>query len=161
MEWWIVIAVFVVIAIAVVLYIWYLNSTSSSTAHSIVYKNKTIVSSSKVIPNTSDGISLIYYGSSTGIYSYNINTAATELVSSTVPSGLAYNSGLLVLDSSGNVFNYSVSQTVPIATGYNALYSTIGGYALGQVVNNAQTYIYSGSKTAANGNYGMVSYTVS
>jgi len=161
MNWWIIIGIFVAVVIVMILFIYYQSPNAASSLHSIVYNNKTIFTSTKTIPNTSDGVSLIYYGSTTGIYSYNINTGATTLISSTFPMGLAYDNGLLVLDGSGNLYNYSVSQTAQIATGCTSLYSTVGGYELGQLIGGTTYVTYTGSKTAANGTYGNITYTVS
>ena len=162
MNWMLIIGVFVVIVIIVILIIYY-NNSSSSTSHSIVYNGATIYSSSKSIINTSDGISTIYYSSSTGVYSYNINTKLTTLVTSTVASGLAYGNGsLLLLDMDGNLYNFNVSETSPTGTNVSALFSTVGGgWATGLSVNGTITYYYNGtSQTPANGNYTTLIYTV-
>ena len=157
MNWWLFVGILVAITIIVVVVIWYNHSSSSTTNHSIVYNTKTIYSSANVIPNTSDGISLIYYGTSVGIYSYNVETTAVALVSSLVTKGLAYSGGLIVLDNSGNLYNFSISTTVPIADQVTALTSIVGGYSFTQ---GGQT-IYNGTGTTpANGNYGIIQYTV-
>ena len=147
-----------VVTLIVVIVIWYNSSSSATTNHSIVYNTKTIFSSANVIPNTSDSNTLIYYGASNGIYSYNIDTGAITLVSSIVPTGLAYSNGLIVLDKSGNLYNFGVSTSVPISTDVTALVSVIGGYSF---TIGGQTFYNGTDTTPANGNYGLVQYTVS
>lgn len=155
MNWMLIIGIFIVIVI-VVIFIWWHNSATVST-HSITLRDGTkVYQSPNVILNTSDSVSLIYYVAPTGIYAYDINLKTTTLISSMTAKGLAYSNGLLVLDMNGNVFNLNVSSSTPIASDITALYSTVGGYAFSNVSGTFDT----SSLTLANGNFGLVQYTV-
>jgi hypothetical protein len=168
MNWWIVIGVLVVLVVLIVVFIYTSSGSSAlSTAHSLTLPNGKVIysTSGAPIPNTSDGISLVYYATPTGIYSYDVGLLTTTLVSPMVATGLAYVNGLLAIDVLGNFYNLGTTtwttNPAPIATDVASLSSTIGGYALGITTSSSTVQVtYTGSQTAANGNYGLVEYKV-
>ncbi len=149
----------IIIVLVVAFLIWYFGFSGATTTHSITYNSTLVYTSSATIPNTSDGSSTIYYAAPDGIYAYNINTKTTTLYSSFQAVGLAYYQGnLLAIDDNGNMYNLTVSPSTIIAVDVTALYSTTsGGYAF---TMNGVTSYNGTTKTATNGSYGLITYTV-
>lgn len=149
------IAIVVLVIVAFIVYYWGFSS-ASETNHALALDGNEFYTSANAIPNTSDGVRYIYYANRDGIFSYDTEGGATARVSSMRAVGLAYDSGVLAIDAQGNLYNLALSATVPQESEVTALYSTMNGYAAtvrGEVVSN-------GSTKAANGDYGLITYTV-
>lgn len=157
MDYWLIIAGVIAIIMIVIIVVWFFGGSGSAPSqHSIFYAGQPITFSATPIPNTSDGIQTIFYAMPTGIYTFDKKDKNTALYSDLQATGLAYSGGLLAIDADGNLYNFAVSSTEPVEKGFTGLYSTDKGFAF----NRGNGWEYRGSQVPANGNFGMVQYTV-
>jgi hypothetical protein len=161
---WIIAIIVIIIIIVLIVVVRFNFGSTNIGGHSLVYKQDTLAKSESPIPNTSDGITSIFYGTIAGVMVYSVANGISELFSSIVVNGLAYFkdlNSLLALDTKGNLLNLGnltnpVVDPKPINRNVTDLHSTDGGYSV--TINGKQMCI--GGVVDADGSYGLIQYTI-
>lgn len=127
--------------------------TNALFNHHITYNNNKLYQSKNIIYSSSDSQNLIFYTTDTNVVEYNTTTGLSRNIFTGKVKGLAYKNNLLILDNNGTL--YKGPNTI-YATGVNDIYDTVDGFYIS--IGNINSYTTDNTK--ANGNYGLIQFTI-
>lgn len=130
--------------------------------HTVSFEGQTIYSGNTIPIVSSDGVSNVLIGTTTGLLLFDTEAKTTTKLNNSIATGLAYDGyNFMELQANGTLFSISLTDgsLTDLGSGYTRLYDTTDGYLI-STGNNTSITGTSGTSKPANGNYTTIRVTI-